>query len=456
MLTAESFGPTSVEWAKWTKRERPRATGRFFRAAYRVHESYTGASMTSDPLPVVLLGGISLVRTLGLARIPVIVATANREEPALASRYCTRRYLIPRFDAGERTVEALVSLGDRLAAEHGRRVPLMYGSDDALELVSVHRERLQRYFLLLLNDPDVGGALIAKDRFQAFATDRGLPVPRSLAFAGDGPGTLRGTPGPVVAKPSEKRDWHATALCRQLFHGDAKALVFASGAEAAGHAGIAQHHGQLTFQEYVPGGHDDLWSYHGFADENGEVLAAFCGRKIRTYPAVDGESAFIELAHDDGLDDAGRDVARRCPLKGLFKMDFKRDAATGRWYLLEVNARCNLWNYLGAVNGVNLLRVAYDYLLEGKRPAAHRPRLDKRWLSFELDARAYREMSARGEIGFAEWIGSLARSPKVYNFFSWSDPMPWLGFWLHRVMRHGRRGPARLASRLRQWRVTAS
>jgi len=170
--------------------------------------------MTTDPLPVVLLGGISLVRTLGLARIPAIVATANREEPALASRYCTQRYLIPRLDAGERAVAALVSLGDRLAAEYGRRVPLMYGSDDALELVSVHRERLQRYFLLLLNDPDVGGALIAKDRFQAFAADRGLPVPRSLAFAGDGPGTLRGTPGPVVAKPSEKRDWHATPLCR--------------------------------------------------------------------------------------------------------------------------------------------------------------------------------------------------------------------------------------------------
>ena len=412
--------------------------------------------MNTDSVPVVLLGGISLVRALGLAGIPAIVATSHPDEPALASRYCTRRYLIPRLDAGERTVEALVSLGDRLAIEHGRRVPLFYGSDDALELVSAHRERLQRYFLLLLNDPDVSNALIAKDRFQAFALDRGLPTPRALTWEGDGPGTVRGTPGPVVAKPSEKRDWHSSALCRKLFGGDAKALVFATGAEAARHPGLAEHHDELTFQQYIPGGHEELWSYHGFADEKGEVLASFCGRKIRTYPAVDGESAFIELAHDDGLEAAGRDVARRCPLKGLFKMDFKRDPATGQWYLLEVNARCSLWNYLVAVNGVNLLRVGYDYLLQGKRPAPARARTDHRWLSFELDARAYREMAARGEITRGQWIGSLVRSRNVHNLFSSSDPMPWLAFWGHRVLRHGRKGPARIASRLRQWRATAS
>ena len=36
--------------------------------------------------PVVLLGGINLVRTLGLAGIPAIVASSDREEPAFASR----------------------------------------------------------------------------------------------------------------------------------------------------------------------------------------------------------------------------------------------------------------------------------------------------------------------------------------------------------------------------------
>lgn len=407
-------------------------------------------------VPVVLLGGVSLVRSLGMAGIPAIVATSNPEEPALASRYCKGRYRIPRLDSGKPAADALVSLGDRLAAEHGRRVPLMYGSDDALELINAHRERLQRYFLLLLNDPPVAGALLAKDRFQAFAAHRGLPVPRSLAWEGQGPGSVRGTPGPVVAKPSEKIDWHHSALCRELFGGDGKALVFESGAEAAAHPGLAAHHAQLTFQEYVAGGHADLWSYHGFADEHGEVLAAFTGRKIRTFPAVTGESAYIEIAPDESLEAAGRDVVRRCPLKGMFKMDFKRDPATGRWYLLEINARCNLWHYLGAVNGLNLMRVAYDYLVDGVRRPAGRPGTRLRWIAFELDYRAYREMAARGEITRAQWLRSLLGKPKVCNLFSLSDPLPWLAFWWHRLERHGRRGPRRIVTRLRQWRATAS
>ncbi len=407
-------------------------------------------------LPVVLLGGISLVRTLGMAGIPAIVTSSDLEEPALASRYCTRRCIIPRLDSGEPAVDALVSLGDRLSHDHGRRVPLMYGSDDALELVNAHRERLERYFLLLLNDPSVGSALIAKDRFHAFASSRGLPVPRSLTWEGFGAGSLRGTPGEVVVKPSEKIDWHDSVLCQRLFGGDGKALVFASGAEAAAHAGVTSHHRELTFQEYVPGGHGDLWSYHGFADEHGEVLLAFTGRKVRTYPAVTGESAFIEIAHDASLEEVGREVVRRCPLKGFFKMDFKRDPGSGQWYLLEINARCNLWHYLGAVNGVNLMAAAYDYLVEGQRPLPARAGTRLRWLSLALDYKAYREMSQRGELSLMQWLTSIAGSRNVYNLFSGSDPIPWAASCWRRVARRCYRGPGRLATCLRQWRATAS
>src|SRR5690242_8839473 len=106
----------------------------------------------SDRIPVVLLGGVNLVRTLGLAGIPAIVASAHEDEPAFASRYCTERCLLPSFSQAEAAADALVSIGDRLVTRHGRRVPLFYGSDDGLKLIYAHRERLERYFLLLLND----------------------------------------------------------------------------------------------------------------------------------------------------------------------------------------------------------------------------------------------------------------------------------------------------------------
>jgi D-aspartate ligase len=298
---------------------------------------------------------------------------------------------------------------------------------------------------------------VAKDRFGAFARHRGLPVPRSLTWAGDGPGSVRGTEGPVLVKPSAKLDWHHTVLCQKLFDGDGKARIFASGAEAAAHPLVEEYSRQLTFQEYVPGDDPDHWSFHGFADEAGHVLASFIGRKIRTFPAGSGESAFIELAHDDGLEALGRDIAARCPLRGFFKMDFKRDRRDGRWHLLEINARASLWLNVAAVNNVNLASAAYEYLVHGRTPAPARGSTHYRWLSFALDRRAAAQLMQRGELGILAWIRSVASPRNVYNLFSWSDPGPWLAFWKSRLTRKLGRAPRRVASLLiPRWRSTAS
>lgn len=406
--------------------------------------------------PVVLLGGISLVRSLGLARIPAIVATADADEPALASRYSSAHVRLPSMQEPQAVVDRLVALGERLSGRLGRRVPLMYGSDDALELIYAHRERLQRYFLFLLADRRVASSLIAKDRFQKLAESRGLPVPASLQWEATGPGSLRAHAGSVLVKPRIKTDWHRTLLCQRLFGGDGKARVFESGEEAGAHPDVARFHDQLTFQQYIPGGDADLWSYHGFADARGEVLASFVGRKVRTFPTLTGESAFIEMARDESLSGLGRDVARRCPLRGVFKMDFKRDPRDGRWYLLEINARYNLWHYMAARNGINLMAAAYDYLVDRKSPAANEYATRYRWLSLELDFRAYRELSQRGELTFAGWAGSILRSRNVYSLFAWRDPAPWLRFWSSRVSRRLGRAVTGASVALRQWRSTAS
>jgi D-aspartate ligase len=432
--------------------------GALFLPQYIGQASYIAAVMPASidiPLhrfsrtPVLLLGGVNLIRSLGLAGIPVVVASFDPEEPAFASRYCVGRCHLPP-DAGSAAIDAIIRIGDRLASLHGRRVPLMYGADGYLKLIYAHRERLQRYFLLMLNDPEVADALLVKDAFQSFAESRGLPVPRALAWD-----VVALEPGPVVVKPSNKVDWHHSPL-RHRFH-DAKALVFATGAEAAADAALAPYLAQLTCQQYVAGDDTCIWSFHGFADEHGTVLDSFIGRKLRTYPALTGESSFIELDDDDELAALGRDIAAGLPLKGVFKMDFKKDADTGRWYLLEINARFNLWHYLGACSGVNLLAVAYDYLVDGKRPLhPHRYVTDYRWLSLELDTRAWLDLRRRGELGFGAWIASLLFSRNVYNIFAWRDPGPWVDVWLRRFDRLGNQEPGRFLYRLRQWRSTAS
>jgi predicted ATP-grasp superfamily ATP-dependent carboligase len=392
-------------------------------------------------IPVVLWGGINLVRALGLARIPVLVASLERATPSMASRYCRGTVELPPAAAREAIAEALARAGRRLAEEHGRPVPLFYDNDDRLALVQDFRDELSPHFALLLNERPLADALLDKERFQALAEQRRLPVPRRIGWE-----RLGAERGPVLAKPRTRTRWDDSPVRSQLFGGHGKARIFASGREARLDPLVQGLAAQLQFQEYVPGGDEAIWSFHGFAAPGGEVLEGFVGRKIRTYPPLTGDSAYLRLAHDHALVSLGRDIAARLGLSGIFKMDFKRHAQSGRYYLLEINTRFNLWHYLGARNGVNLPRVAYEFLLYGRRPQPARASTRYRWLAWRYERRAFMALHARGELGVAGWLWSLAQAPKVYEFFSWSDPMPFVRLLGARVNRK--------AGRL--WHSTAS
>ena len=398
--------------------------------------------------PVVLLGGLEVVRALGLGGIPVIIAHSERRTPSMASRYCAGVVELPSIGVEEASraavVEALARAGRQLAEQYGGPLPLFYDNDDRLALVQDYRAALSPHFALLLNEPALGEALLDKARFQALAEQRELPLPRRIAWE-----ALDAWDGPVLLKPKVRTAWDNSSVRLQLFGGAGKARVFGSGREARADRLVTQLAGQLAFQEYVPGGDDAIWSFHGFAAPGGEVLEWFVGRKIRTFPALTGDSSYLRLAHDESLVALGSDIAARLGLAGVFKMDFKRSAASGRFYLLEINTRFNLWHYLGAVNGVNLPRVAYDFLNGGTRPQRCHASTRYRWLSPRYDWRAYREAARRGELSLAAWAGSLLEAPKVYDLFSWSDPMPSVRYWVNRL-----RGA--FARRMHRWLATAS
>src|SRR5882672_5398983 len=130
--------------------------------------------------PVVLLGGLNVVRALGMARIPVVIASSERRTPAMASRHCAGAIELPPFHDRGAVVEALMRAGSRLAAAHCGPLPLFYDNDDRLKLVQDFRSRLALHFLLLLNEPGLANALLDKSLFQALAEAKGLPVPRRI------------------------------------------------------------------------------------------------------------------------------------------------------------------------------------------------------------------------------------------------------------------------------------
>jgi predicted ATP-grasp superfamily ATP-dependent carboligase len=246
-----------------------------------------------------------------------------------------------------------------------------------------------------------------------------------LQWDGSGEASLGGFPGQVLVKPKSKIAWDDSEVLFKLLGGHGKARIFASGREVVEHPLAYRFKDELVFQEYLPGDDRSLWSFHGFADERGSLLAWFIGRKLRTFPALTGTSTYLELAHEVDLAAVGRDIVARVPLRGVFKIDFKKDPKSGVFRVLEINARFNLWHHLAARNGLNLPKVAYDYLMHGTRPQTPLSYgTGVRWICLPLDVRAYRELASRGELGAASWFASVLAHRKAYDSFAWTDPLP--------------------------------
>ena len=397
--------------------------------------------------PVVLLGGLGQVWPLAMARIAIVLATDDVTEPALASRYLCARLLLPRGDNDAKR-EALIALARNIERISGKRPPLFCGNDRDLKFVYANRAQLDRHFLLFDNPPDLGVALLNKEAFQALAFAHELPVPRVYGWTDTGKGALTGAPvhaavTPVLVKPRSKSEWKGSAALHALFPASSKAKVFADGPAVCADPDLMGVRSQVLIQEYIPGGDEGIFSYHGLADE-GEVLQWFVGRKLRTFPTYTGESAFVELIRNDEVAALGDSIARRLKLRGVFKMDFKQDARNGKLYLLEINARFNLWHHLGAANGINMPAAVYEYLVNGVRPRQREYSTRYRWQNFGYDLHAYLELHARREISLWHWLRSALQMRRLHDYFSWRDPAPFLR-WLANP----------LLTRIHKWRSTA-
>jgi D-aspartate ligase len=365
-----------------------------------------------DPLALVM-GDIDLVRALGIAGISSAFFGYDNDA-ARFSRHV--RMALPWIDQWERPEEIVAALL-RLAHALPRPPVLFPQTDGTLLLASRHRDRLAEGMRLVLADEDLIEQLVDKWRFQALAERHGLPVPRAQRLTPDpgAPVPALDVPYPLVVKPLTR----TPAWAR--FQGSGKALRVADAAEFRERWPQLSVVGtDLLAQQLIEGPESRIESFHVYVDDAMAIAGEFTGRKIRTFPLDYGQSTAVEVVWLPDVAAVGREVVARLGLRGVAKLDFKRDAG-GALHLLEINPRFNLWHYAGALAGVNLPAMVYADLTGGIRPPSQPAPDGVVWVDPLQDLRA---VSAAG-LSPVAWLRWLARCEAVCGLAR-EDPLPFL------------------------------
>ena len=357
-------------------------------------------------IPAVVMGDADLERALELAGIPHALFAEPREQ----ARRPRGVRALPWRDHWEDPGAVVDVLLDHARAT-GRRPVLFPQTDGDLLTVSRHRERLAAAYDFVLADAEVVEAMVNKELFARVAAKAGLPVPESqeIDVGVAQPANVEVDP-PLVVKPLLRRHsaWRLVEPGAKAVHVGTRAELERLWPRLVA-AGL-----RVLVQQAVAGPEARIESYHGYVAADGRHVAGFTGRKIRTLPAQYGHSSAVAITAEPEVEALGREVLDRLGVRGVAKVDFKRDDA-GRLWLLEVNPRFTLWHHPGAVAGVNIPALVHADLTGGGAATAARARPGVTWCHPRYDVRAARACGV-GPVGWLRFVRRCeAVSPRTVS-----------------------------------------
>ncbi len=375
----------------------------------------------------IVLGGMSIVRSLAGAHIPIILGSDARSASVVYSRYPRQTVFFSPYDSAS-FVEELHAFGRSRNDQ-----PVLFSDDDrAICAISKHRDTLAPHFRFLYPSHDTVDRLLDKRRFVGLAAELGLPVPRTIA-----PGNIdeladaaRTMTYPCVLKPAHREDWWPPEFTEKI--GSYRKIIQCESREELldAYRKVAEIRPDVIVQELVVGRDDQMYSSNLYYGATGELKGYFAGHKKRSYPIHAGIGCLIETIDSDEIMSLSRHVAEKLEMRGYCNIQFKRDVRTGELKILEMHVRNSSWGYLGTAAGVNMPAIGYSDMTGSAYSGARVSRPGVKFVDLKRDLKAFRDYRKAGEWTPGSWLRSL-KGKRVYDLLSWRDPVPFfMDVWL--------------------------
>jgi predicted ATP-grasp superfamily ATP-dependent carboligase len=309
------------------------------------------------------------------------------------------------------------------SGEYDSRPLLLPCTDDAVHWLNERRDDLAPSFRFVLPEHDALDRLADKSRFYRHAQREGLAVPETLFLERepdcDAVGASLGFPC-VVKPPRRTVEWRAAARRKVFVVHSALELVDVF----RRYRNVVD---ELIAQRWVAGGDDEMYSLYSCLDSSSQPLAHVVAHKLRQWPLDTGCGCLAEERSVPEVAQQGLQLLQSVSFVGLSSVQFKRDAGSGRFFIIEVNAGRPALNMpLAEKSGVDMLHTFYcdavGLPVPEKRSVTHP---GAKWICWKTDLAASWALMRRRQLTFGEWVHSI-RGRKWSAVLSWRDPSPFL------------------------------
>ena len=387
--------------------------------------------------------GIGIARNLDRLGVDVFGLSSESDAPGMRSRFFRHVYTVPNSRDEPRALHERLM---QIRQEHAL-APVIFPTRDA-DVLFLHdyADPLSQYYCLPPSR-EAAALLMDKLRLAALAQERDIAVPKTALCSSEADLERVGAEFafPLVIKPQMAEQWRRRGAWEEV--GARKAILVDTPAQLRDeYRKVAAVSQEVLLQEYVAGEDSDIVVCCCCIGRDGRWLGHFTEKKLRQNPPLFGTGCLVEATPVPEIIEPSRRLLEACRYSGLAEVEFKRDRASGRFVLIEVNPRHWDQHELGRLVGVNLTRIAYEDWLglvpEPCLPDADTARRPPRWIAekealFLIARNTTRKLAAEGARGgtiasrarilkaaVAEVFDIFFRKPRLFSILSSRDPVP--------------------------------
>ena len=360
---------------------------------------------------------LASIRHLSSKGIPVIGIAQDRKD------HNCKTNSVQEIIYTEKSSEELIFSLEKLGKKFTQKAVLITGEEPNVLVVSRYRERIEKYYHIIMPEKNVVETLVDKILFIEYAQRTGLPIPRSFIIKEDKDIYCAGDEitYPAILKPTIRSP-------KWVEHTKKKAFKVESKTELVNYYEDYKKFGSgFLVQEWIEGPDTNHYTCNLYFSRNSELLVTFISKKIRQWPPETGQGSIgIEARNDFVLNEA-ISLFSKLNWKGLAYLDMKFDNRLGKYLIVEPNIlRPTGRSTTAEAGGVELIYTMYCDAANLTLPINRIQNYgNAKWVHLRRDFQAFLFLRKKGKLSFKEWTDSL-KGKKSHSLFSLKDPLPFI------------------------------